>query len=111
MTTSRVIFAIGLPALVGWSVLLSAQSKSDTGPTRGNARRVHGSVFVRVAQKVDDRGRDRRISLPDVEVALKDLATGKVGEPVRTDLFGRFMFPPQKEGTYQLVWKGQNGWA
>jgi len=48
--------------------------------------------------------------LPDIELALRDDATGDLSAPQKTDLFGRYMFPPQNPGTYKLIWKKQNGW-
>jgi hypothetical protein len=71
---------------------------------------VHGSVFVRfsVTGSAKDLG---PIYLPDFELFLENVATNEDSAPQTTDLYGRFMFPRQKPGSYQLRWKQQNGWA
>ena len=51
------------------------------------------------------------IFLPDVEVFLHNTASGVDSPAVTTDLFGRYRFPHQAPGTYELHWKAQRGWA
>lgn len=45
------------------------------------------------------------VYLPDVNVYLLDPVTRDVKSRTRTDLNGRFSFPPQPPGTYQLCWR------
>jgi hypothetical protein len=46
------------------------------------------------------------IFVPGVTARLRIAGTGTpVGSAVRTDLSGRFVFPPQKFGKYQVCWK------
>lgn len=52
-----------------------------------------------------------RIFLPDIEVYLHNTASGVDSPAVTTDLFGRYRFPHQAPGTYDLQWKAQRGWA
>jgi hypothetical protein len=85
--------------------LLRAQAKQARGPGAG----AHGTVFVRPSARAEGR-RDEPVVLPDFELALKNVDTGDLSAPQKTNLAGRFMFPPQKQGTYKLVWKKQNGW-
>lgn len=68
---------------------------------------VHGSVYV----LVPDGSKGRVILLPDIEVFLHNVSSGDESAPVTTDLYGRYRFPDQKPGTYQLQWKSQLGWA
>ena len=51
------------------------------------------------------------IFLPDIEVFLHNTASGVDSPAVTTDLFGRYRFPNQAPGTYELHWKAQRGWA
>ncbi len=71
---------------------------------------VHGHVFVRDPAQAGGSRQDAQIVLPDVELSLKNVDSGQLSPLQRTDLFGRFMFPPQPPGTYKLVWERQNGW-
>ncbi|HEX6203969.1 MAG TPA: carboxypeptidase regulatory-like domain-containing protein [Thermoanaerobaculia bacterium] len=71
---------------------------------------MHGSVLVH-APGAARRGSVRPILLPDFEVTLREPGTGEVAATRRTDLFGRYMFPPLPAGTYELAWERQRGWA
>jgi hypothetical protein len=82
------------------------EARQDRRPGAG----VHGSVFVRAAARGGDAQPVERIPLPDLKVALVDVDSGRVSASQKTDLFGRYMFPPQAPGTYRLVWEKQNGW-
>jgi hypothetical protein len=55
--------------------------------------------------------RGQQILLPDIEVFLRNTADGKEGPTVTTDAFGRYQFPHQAPGTYELKWKAQKGWS
>jgi hypothetical protein len=113
MTATRWLFFVAaLGTLGGLALLLAfqpADARQGRAPDIGGG--VHGSVFVRAPARPATKGqRDQPIPLPDFELALKNVATGTLSAPQKTDLFGRFVFPPQKQGTYRLVWKKQNGW-
>lgn len=103
---------VGLAGL-GWFAAAAPQEKA---PPAGRVRRpavgagAHGSVFVR-APGAGPNGADRLVLVPDFELTLRNLGTGETAEPQRTDLFGRYMFPPVAPGTYELAWKEQRGWA
>src|SRR5258708_6786479 len=102
--------AAGATALVGYTQQLPQVPISASGTGGG----VHGSIVVQVHGQPDVKFSESRdsffILLPDFEVFLKDVETGQLSEPVKTDLFGRFVFPWQKAGTYELRWKEQAGW-
>jgi hypothetical protein len=74
---------------------------------------VHGSVYVTASTKVGEATHyaATQIFLPDVEVYLHNTSTGTAGVPVKTDYHGRYLFPRQPAGTYELRWKAQLGWA
>ena len=75
---------------------------------------VHGSILVplqaRLTAKPFQSSVKRYLPLPDFEVFLRNIDTGEISQPVKTNLFGRYAFPTQKAGTYQLGWKQQAGW-
>ena len=81
-------------------------------PRRPTGGPVHGSVFYLAAVQgsADDKG-EERIFLPDIEVFLRNRANGVDSPAVRTDLYGRYLLPHQRPGTYDLRWKAQGGWA
>ena len=73
---------------------------------------VHGSVYVLAPTGKDDVNvSGRMILLPDIELYLRNVSTGEESAPDTTDLYGRYQFPQQKAGTYELRWKAQLGWA
>jgi hypothetical protein len=73
---------------------------------------VNGSVFYLAAVQLAPSGSSNtRIFLPDIEVYLHNHASGVDGPAISTDLFGRYRFPHQPPGTYELHWKAQRGWA
>jgi hypothetical protein len=89
-------------------VTLEGYSQPQTRPTGGA---VSGSLFYQVAvEEISPKGAER-IFLPDIEVFLHNRAGGVDGPAVTTDLFGRYRFPHQTPGTYELRWKAQRGWA
>ena len=74
---------------------------------------VHGSVYVfaRTGSTDDVNITGRQIFLPDIEVFLHNVSSGTDSPPDTTDLYGRYQFPQQTPGTYELRWKAQRGWA
>lgn len=83
-----------------------------------NARRtgtggaVSGSLYYQAPVKEGDGpGSSERIFLPDIKVYLRNTASGADSGAVMTDLFGRYRFPHQAPGTYELHWDAQRGWA
>jgi hypothetical protein len=74
---------------------------------------VNGSVYttIKIGSGDDVSKEVAEVLLPDIEVFLHNLGTNADGKPVTTDFFGRYLFPRQKPGIYQLRWKAQHGWA
>ncbi|MEO8066481.1 MAG: hypothetical protein ABI599_02185 [Flavobacteriales bacterium] len=95
--------------IVVCSLVYSGCKKGEL-PTGG---RVNGSVHTvgRSSTGDDVNVLSRMIFLPDIEVYLVNMGTNAESAPVTTDLFGRYYFPVQPPGTYQLRWKAQHGWA
>lgn len=70
---------------------------------------VRGYIATRVG-KDDPTGAaaklaPRDIFLPDVRVFLRDLLNGTDGQPVTTDLSGRFTLRAERASRYQVCWK------
>ena len=79
-------------------------------PHTGGA--VNGSVFYQAPVSLQGGGKaDKLIFLPDIEVYLHNTNNDTDSAPVITDLLGRYRFPHQSPGTYELRWKAQRGWA
>ena len=79
---------------------------------RPSGGQVSGSVFYEAKfDKGPGAEETSRIALPDIEVVLHNQTSGADSAPVTTDFFGRYRFPHQSPGTYQLRWKTQRGWA
>jgi mono/diheme cytochrome c family protein len=100
-----------LLAVVALATLLPgcAQPQPDT-PSRqlANKKYVRGYVLTELRPDLQLEPRDtdsRRIYLPAIEVSLKRVADGEVVAEMRTDLSGRFDFPPQESGDYELCWE------
>jgi len=112
MTTKRWLLFLSTLMVAGLFVWLQAslQRQAEAQPKPEAGAGVHGSVFVQVAALPDKGRREEQILLPDFEIALKNLKTSNLSKPQKTDLFGRYRFPPLEPGTYKLVWKKQNGW-
>src|SRR6266540_1278578 len=74
---------------------------------------VYGSLYYATPMGGDDVNPKRPlfVFLPDIDVYLHKTATGVDSPTVTTDLYGRYQFPHQSPGTYQLQWKAQRGWA
>lgn len=91
--------------VIAWAVLAGCRHESGGG--------VHGSLYYLAALPAADADQKRvgRIFLPDIEVFLHNTKDGADSAPVSTDLFGRYLFPHQPPGTYELQWKAQRGWA
>lgn len=86
--------------------------QTPTQTPRQTGGPVNGSLFYQAAVKVGDRGqKDQLIFLPDIEVFLHNKASGIDSKPVTTDVYGRYRFPHQAAGPYELRWKTQRGWA
>ena len=72
---------------------------------------VSGTLFYQAAvSKTANAEETNQISLPDIEVVLHNQTTGVDSAPVTTDFFGRYRFPHQPAGTYELRWRAQRGW-
>src|SRR5258708_795453 len=101
--------AIGIAALVGYAQQ-GAQNLSGTSGGGG----VHGSISAQLKVQIGPESAGatviRDLALPDFEVFLQNVGTGETSQPVSTDLMGRYVFPTQKPGSYQLHWKQQGGW-
>jgi hypothetical protein len=108
MTANRWLLFLAALVGLGWPMAMSAlaQSRQPSRPGGG----VRGSVFVRAAAPGDDSRSNERITLPDFELVLKNVETGALAVTQKTDLFGRYNFPPQAPGRYRLVWQRQHGW-
>jgi hypothetical protein len=70
---------------------------------------VSGSLYYQPPVKEFEIA--KRIFLPDIEIFLHNTASGADSPTVITDFFGRYRFPYQAPGTYELRWKAQRGWA
>ena len=106
---AAVTLGAGIAVFVGYT---QQPPQQTFFPARGGG--VHGSVFVGVqgpmATKPFVTASGRSLALPDFEIFLENVATGEPSQPVKSNLFGRFAFPTQKAGTYELRWKQQAGW-
>jgi len=92
--------------------LLAAAPPSGCAKQQGTGGPVHGSVYYLAPVKKAAPGEnDPHIFLPDIELYLHNAATGVDSAPVKTDLFGRYYFPHQSPGRYELHWKAQGGWS
>jgi hypothetical protein len=101
--------ATGTAAFVGY-----AQQGSQNLSGAGGGGGVHGSISaqlkVQIGPVLAGASVIRDLALPDFEVFLQNVDTGETSQPVSTDLMGRYAFPSQKPGSYQLHWKQQGGW-
>ncbi len=81
--------------------------------SKGTGGVVHGSLFYLAPDGGNDTSSKlgEMIFLPDVSVYLHNTSNGVDSAPVTTDLSGRYYFPLQPPGTYQLRWNAQHGWA
>lgn len=70
---------------------------------------VSGSIYFAVPHEEFSIPQD--ISLPGIEVYLHNTGSGAVTPAVVTDQFGRYRFPTQAPGRYELSWKAQRGWS
>src|ERR1700681_4363219 len=103
MTRKRwLVLLVFLAALgtLAWLALMPRKPVEVPQPAQAGAG-VHGTVLVRSVAQDGEKRRDAEVVLPDFVVSLKDAATNQVSEQVKTDLFGRYRFPPQKQGTYK----------
>src|SRR5579864_199116 len=96
MTTKRWLLFLSTLMVAGLFVWLQAslQRQAEAQPKPEAGAGVHGSVFVQVAALPDKGRREEQILLPDFEIALKNLKTSNLSKPQKTDLFGRYRFPP-----------------
>lgn len=81
-------------------------------PTRQHAAKkyVAGYVVTRLAEASEPVGAargQREIFLPEVTVALRRPGAGDTVAKTVTDLSGRFHFPAQEAGEYELCWSRQ----
>jgi K319L-like, PKD domain len=69
---------------------------------------VEGFLVVKGATLGKDvrLGRSHTLFVPGVTVRLRR-GTIPIGKPVRTDLSGRFVFPPQRAGRYRACWQAR----
>ena len=85
---------------------------SISGCNPGTGGGVHGSVYTVVGRIVPPSVKiEQQVFLPDIEVFLHNVAKNTDSAPVKTDFFGRYMFPRQEPGKYELRWNTQLGWA
>lgn len=78
---------------------------------KGTGGGVSGSVYAEAEKKVGAPGVSEQVFLPDIEVSLFRPSDGATTATTTTDFFGRYAFPRQESGTYELRWKAQLGWA
>ncbi|HEY0792496.1 MAG TPA: hypothetical protein VGD78_15640 [Chthoniobacterales bacterium] len=101
---------LGAALIVSYAQELSGLPASLT-PGGGG---VHGSLFVRVQNQTTtawpSASTARTVYLPDFEVYLRNVVTGRLSRTVKTNPFGRFAIPTQEPGTYELRWNAQRGW-
>src|SRR6185295_1501939 len=90
--------------------LAAALALSAASCTRESGGPVSGSLYFQEAVGETFKTGER-ILLPDIEVFLHDTASGADTSVVKTDLFGRYRFPLQSPGSYELQWRAQHGWA
>lgn len=97
---------------------LSCGSAPTPSPgQRGKAPRgggVNGSVFFRLPAPAEASGAAKRpalVYIPGFTVYLRNVRTGEQSAAEVTDAHGRYMFPRQKPGEYELRWAQQSGWA
>src|ERR1700730_1580962 len=98
--------AIGTVAFVGYA---QQRPQSLSGTSRGGG--VHGCISAQIKVHIGPETTGatviRSLALPDFKVFLQNVDTGESSQPVSTDLMGRYAFPIQKPGSYQLHWKQQ----
>ena len=70
---------------------------------------VSGSIYFDVPKKEGSPA--QMIHLPGIEVYLHNTVSGADSPTVVTDQFGRYRFPTQGPGRYELTWKAQRGWS
>jgi hypothetical protein len=112
---SRALVVAAALAAAAAVVAVDVACRSGGGgrPRPPTGASVHGSVVARARvqeSKSKDGGALRQIALPDFKVTLRDVGSG-ASVSVSTDVFGRYAFPVQKPGTYELSWPPQDGWA
>src|SRR5258708_22319404 len=100
----------GTALLVGYTQQLAQPAVVSASSGGG----VHGTIALRVpdetARTASTVSAGHLLYVPDVEVFLQNVQTGETSDSVKTDFFGRFLFPRQKPGTYEVHWKQQAGW-
>lgn len=84
----------------------------DSGTSRATTHQAletagEGSILGLVVTTVKDGDSTRSIGLPDITVSARSLDGGSGGEPVVTDLNGRFNLPSLKNGGYVVCWESK----
>jgi hypothetical protein len=110
----NLFFMVTLTLSLGTAALLDGHAQQPAQPPLVAASRgggVYGTIVVRVQEQAPTAATSGHlIYLPDFEVFLQNVVSGELSQPVKTDLFGHFLFPTQKSGTYNLRWEQQRGW-
>lgn len=101
--------------VLAMALLAGCRRSPSTGEKKNSqGYEVHGYVLVKgpvTAPAVKGaRESQAQILLPDFEVFLKNASTGVESKPVKSNLFGMFIFPPQPPATYEMMWHQQGGW-
>jgi hypothetical protein len=109
------LLTVGLICLNNYPSAPSS-SAEDFRKSKSTGASVNGSIHFRLPQQVgegplSDRKLPRLINLAGFKVYLKNVNTGEESAPEVTDHYGRYMFPRQKPGKYELRWRQQAGWA
>jgi hypothetical protein len=111
---SRLSFIVALTLTVGAAVFVGYTQQTSQPPAQALGGGVVGNVFVplqvQLTAKPVQSAVGRYLPLPDFEVFLQNIDSGEISQPVKSNLFGRYVFPAQKAGTYQLRWNQQAGW-
>lgn len=102
------LFSIGILTVLAVATL--GGCRPEVVLQRATGGPVNGSLYYETAVGETFKP-SMHIFLPDIEVFLRNPATGVDSPSVTTDLFGRYLFPHQAPGTYELHWKAQRGWA
>jgi len=109
MRTSHDKIALASICFLAITLLVGLQTcRRGTPPPTGGP--VNGSLYYETAVGETFKP-GMHIFLPDIEVFLHNTASGVDSAAVTTDLFGRYRFPHQAPGAYELHWKAQRGWA
>ncbi|HEV8658603.1 MAG TPA: hypothetical protein VGS96_08230 [Thermoanaerobaculia bacterium] len=112
--TRLLISTVLLSGLIAVAAVQGCRPKPsfpEGGRPRPTGGVVNGSLYYVAPLTSDDVIKKTLfIFLPDIDVYLHNASTGVDSATVTTDRYGRYFFPHQSPGTYELRWKAQRGW-